>query len=270
MYKRLSVAGLLVVVLAARANAHETWMMPSEFASDVGAEARFDVSSGMAFPRLESPIRTERVAKAAYRLRGRVFEIKSAETEAASLVLRQVFADEGTAAAWLDLKPKDIELTDEKVEEYFAEINAPEKIRKLWAARKGRIAWKETYTKHAKTFVRVGRGGGDGSWRTPVGSALELVPMSDPCAVRARENFSVELRADGEPRADVSIGLMTEGSSERVFRTTDAQGRATFPIGKGGRALLFAVWLRPVDDGAAWVSDFCTLTFQVQPASGGH
>ncbi len=107
-------AGLLVATLVASALAHETWMMPSVFSAKIGEDVRFDLSSGMAFPRQESAIKAERVATAAYRLGQDVVEFKSLKTAGTSLVLRQAFPKSGVATVRLDLKPKDIELTDER------------------------------------------------------------------------------------------------------------------------------------------------------------
>ena len=47
---------------------------------------------------------------------------------------------------------------------------------------------------------------------------------------------------------------------------TDAAGRATFPIAKAGRAMIFAVDLRTASDGRSWRSDYCTLTFEAHGA----
>ena len=88
------------------------------------------------------------------------------------------------ATVWLDLKPKDITLDDGQVAEYLDEIGATDELRSEWAVRKGRVPWKETYTKHAKSFVAVRGGDGDDrSWAEGVGSALEIVPATSPFAV---------------------------------------------------------------------------------------
>lgn len=261
---RILAAGSIVVALAGSALAHETWIMPSKFSAKVGVDVRFDLSSGMAFPHLESAIKVERVARAAFRLGQGEVSLKELETSDKSLVVRQAFSKEGVATVWLDLGPKDIELTDDEVAEYFDEIRATEDIRATWAGQKGRIAWRETYTKHAKTFLAVGTVEADRSWAVGVGQALELVPSSNPLTVTVGGELTVTLQISGKPFANSPIGLQVEGVKERVFRTTDAEGRATFPITLGGRAMLYAVRLLPAQDGRSWNSDFCTLTFVIR------
>lgn len=244
--------------------AHETWMIPSSFSAKVGEEVRLDVSSGMAFPRLESPIRAQRVAGARYRL-GRVnARVAALKTSKTSLELRQAFTNAGVATVWLDLKPKEIALADDQVAEYLDEIGATDELRSVWARRKGRVPWKETYTKHAKSFVAVGAANDDRSWAEGIGSTLELIPTTSPFTVEVGGELTVELQAGGKPLANFPVGLMVDGSTERVFRTTNTGGRATFPVAREGRALLFAVRLVPAPDGSSWNSDFCTMTFAIQ------
>ena len=257
---------LLAVVslfCAAPVLAHETWLIPSQFAAKVGEEIWFDLTSGMAFPRLEGAIQAQRVANASCRLGKERFEVTDLRAELSSLVLRRSFPKEGVATIWLDLKPKEIELSDDQVAEYLDEIGASAEIRRLWSEQRGRVAFKETYTKHAKTFVGVGDIGGDTSWKVPVGAALELVPRTNPCAVVAGTDFVVELRSKEGAVAGASIGLIVDGAKDRVFRKTDSEGLASFPVTRPGRAMTFVVLLNRQKDGTSWVSDFATLTFQV-------
>lgn len=264
MSRRVLGVAAIVAGCCAPAVAHETWLMPSAFVARVGEEVRLDLSSGMAFPRLESPIQVQRIANASYRLGHAEGRIAKRDVRESSLVLRQVFSREGLATIWLDLKPRDIELSDDKVAEYLDEIDATEEIRSIWAEQKGLIPWHETYTKHAKTFVSIGDGKSDVSWRTGVGAAMELVPTANPCAVLAGDTGSVQLQVNSKPLAAWPVGLLMEGASQRIFRVTDAKGVATFSIDRPGRAMFFAVRLQFDNDRKSWNSDFCTMTFDVR------
>ena len=259
---------LLAVVLVpiATASAHETWIMSSAFAAKAGEEARLDVTTGMEFPTFETAVRAERIANASYRLGKDRVELKSFKAQDKSLAITQSFPKSGIATVWLDLKPREIELSDEKVAEYLDEIGATAEVRKTWAVQKGRIPWKETYTKHAKTFIAVGNPGDDRSWKTPVDMKLEIVPISDPFSAVAGKDFVARLLADGKPLAKAPIGLMSKSMKGRVFETTDADGKATFALRDAGEAMLFAVHLRLDKDGQRWLSDFTTMTFRVRSA----
>jgi len=268
MNARLILAGALLAGATQTAFAHETWLTPSAFRAAAGERVRLDLSSGMGFPRLESPIRAERIAKAAFRLAGAQAALTGFEAGTESLRIHQAFPRDGVATIWLDLKPKEIELTDDQVTEYLDEIDARPEVRSAWAARKGQAPWRETYVKHAKTFVVVGGSGSDASWGEPVGSMLELVPKTSPAGLRAGGRLAVRLLAQGRPLPGLPVGLMVEGKPGRVFQTTDGQGEAVFSIPQmrqAGRAMLFAVRLVPAGDGTSWSSDFCTMTFAVRP-----
>jgi uncharacterized GH25 family protein len=244
--------------------AHETWLMPSAFFTRVGEEIRLDLSSGMAFPRLESPIRPSRVANASFRLAGETGELSRRDSGASSLVFRQRFRGEGVATVWLDLKPKEIELTDDVVAEYLDEIDASAEIRATWAGLKGHVPWRETYTKHAKSFVTVGNAGDDTSWKDATGAALEIVPAFCPCAAAVGQELTVEVRRHGAPLTGLPVGLLVESRPDRIFRTTDGRGLATFPSSPAGRALFFVVRLEFDRAKKAWSSDFATITVDLR------
>jgi uncharacterized GH25 family protein len=151
--------------------------------------------------------------------------------------------------------------------EYFDEIGASQELRKLWRGRKGHAAWKETYTKHVKTFVAIGDVREDRSWQSAVGMGFEIVPAANPLSAQVGDSLAVRLLLHGKALPGASVGLMNRESKERVFRTTDAAGEATLPLTRAGEALVFAVHLRPGKGGDAWESDFTTLTFPVRNPS---
>jgi uncharacterized GH25 family protein len=112
--------------------------------------------------------------------------------------------------------------------------------------------------------VAVGDVEGDRSWAVGVGQALELIPDTNPLTVAAGGELTVVLQSDSKPIADMPVGLLIEGSTARIFQTTNGDGRATFPLARAGRAMLFAVRLIPAPDGSSWTSDFCTMTFEIR------
>jgi uncharacterized GH25 family protein len=61
---------LLALVLAVPARAHDTWLLPATRLVSLGATVDLDLTSGMAFPQLETAIKPERVEKAGYPLGG--------------------------------------------------------------------------------------------------------------------------------------------------------------------------------------------------------
>jgi len=255
--------GIIAWGTAAGAEAHETWLLPSTFAPDVGQSVDFSLTSGMAFARSETAIAPERVVHASFRLNGRQSALSTPERNETALVFRSSFDSAGIVAAQVTLGPRPIELTDEQVEEYFDEINPAADVRSAWSKLQGQVAWTETYTKHAKTLVAVGNVGEDDSWQRPLGAVLEIVPVSHPFQPSDEGTRTFRLLRDGRPLADHSLGLMVDGQPDRQFALTDDEGQATFRLTTGQQLLVFAVDLRLGPDGKSWTSDFATLTVGV-------
>ncbi len=245
--------------------AHETWLAPRQSAVAPGATVLLDLTSGMSFPVLETAIKPERVAQARYRLNGQTGELTTDPSAPKSLLFNARLATEGVAVCWVELKPRALELTPKQVAEYFAEINASPAIRQAWAANVGPARrWRELYTKHAKTFVRVGAPVSDRSWAEPVGLAFEIVPERDPTTLRAGDELPVRVLQAGTPLADFPLGLAHAGSGHGVFQRTDAQGRVRFNLARAGRWLLYGTELRPsTKPETEWESDFTTLTIEL-------
>lgn len=260
-----SIPGLLLLIgllgLTPMANAHETWLLPATWMCPVNQMVTLDLTSGMEFPEPDHSIKPDRVAEARVRLGDTTINLKNFEAGTHSLRIIEPLPREGLATIWLSLRPREIELNAKQVAEYFAEIDASPEVRAAWARQKG--PWRETYTKHAKTFVAAGMPKADPSWKTAVGMGLELVPSTDPLALTAGSEVTFFLLSKGRPLANTSVGIMGSAMPKREFRKSNADGRVTFPIAKAGSYLVFAVDLRPVNGGETWLSDFTTVTIKV-------
>jgi len=257
-------AGLAVLV-PNTARAHDTWLLPDKFEVAAQQTVTIDLTSGMAFPELETGPKRERVESAKCRLAGRTFDIVDIAAGPKSLVFKSELPQSGVATFWVKLPPKSIELKPEEVEHYLEEIDAPPAVRKQWAEMEPK-RWRELYTKHQKTFVRVGEPQADRSWAEPVGSGLEIVPENDPTTIRTGDTLAVRVLKDGRPHADFSLNAVAAGDAKGETRKTDSSGRVVFPLNKPGRWLLRGTDLRRAGQrDAEWESDFVTLTLEVKP-----
>jgi len=260
---------LLAVVVAScmgsPAAAHDTWLQPRRTAVLPGTIAQLDLTSSDKFAVFDNAIKPDRIEAARARLNGKTFDIRPGAPEKKSLELRVALPDPGVATLSLSLAPQSIEMNRKQVQHYLDEIDAPPLLTQAWFAGKGAKPWREIYSKHAKTFVRVGRPKGDRSWSEPVGMALEIVPEKDPTTLRAGDEFPVRVFKNGTPLIDFSLGIMREGRSNRAFKKTDASGRVVFKLGRAGKWLLRGTELRSSNKpGTDWESDFTTLLFEVQ------
>jgi uncharacterized GH25 family protein len=262
---RRFLAVALILLTAFAASAHDTWLLARHAYVAPGVRVWLDLTSGMTFPALESAIKPERVNIARCRVNSKTVEIAERASASKSLALRVRMPDSGIATVWVELKPKSLELTPKQVEEYLDEINAPASLRQSWKTSAGTNRWREIYTKHAKTFVRVGEAISDHSWAEPAGMTLEIVPEKNPTTLRAGEDFPVRVLRDGSPLPNFSLGIVREGNTFSEFQTTDANGRVIFRIARSGKWLLRGTELRPSNKPETeWESDFTTLTIEVR------
>jgi uncharacterized GH25 family protein len=256
-----TVAGLF---LASILQAHDTWILPNRPAVTPGRQVTFDLTSGMAFPANETGVQPDRLARASSRLGENVADLQQEGAGKMALRLRARFSQPGIAAVWVESKPRSLELKPAEVKEYLEEIGAWESIGRKWEQRKGK--WRESYTKHAKTYVRVGRPEADDSWTRPVGMELEVVPESDPTLLVAGGELPVRVLKNGQPVPDLAVGLVAAGARSGSLSKTDFAGRVRLRFERAGWWLVRATVLEPSSKpDLDWESRFTTVTLFVAP-----
>lgn len=265
---RGTAAAVLALGLAASASAHDTWLAPVSAGVPPGTTLRLSLTSGGAFPALESPIDPRRVARAQVRVGGRVVKIPKLRRGPRALELSVALETPGIALFAVSLAPRALTLTPSQIQEYLGEIGAEATAGALWEKVPAPKTWRETYTKHATTFARVSGGGppADASWKEPAGLDLEIVPERDPTSLAAGDSFSVRVLRRGAPLAGLPLRADPGPEGKPQRRETDAEGRAVFTLDRPGRWLLAGTDLRLEPDGKSWRSDFSTLTLEVAPA----
>ncbi len=262
---RSAIALSLLTILTTVAIAHDTWLIPERFVVTPNTSVLLDLTSGMAFPNLETSIKSERIDRARCRLAGQTMALSDLSSAPKSLRFKALMSDVGVATFWVELKPRSLELTPNQVQEYLDEIDAPAPVRQQWANAKQPRRWREVYTKHAKTFVQVGDSQTDRSWAEPVGMSLEIVPETGPTRLRRGDEFSVRVLENGTPLADFPIGFVREGSGHGQIRKTDSEGRVKIRLARSGRWLLRGTKMRKsTQPDVDWESDFTTLTVRVK------
>ena len=264
MAKFLPCLAVSLALAVANCFAHDTWVSPSAYSADAGQPITFDLTSGMEFPKLDAAIKPERVHQARFRVGSEEGELKEFQSAEHALRFERAFAKAGTATLWLQLRPKDIELSDDDVAHYLEEIRASDEVQRAWAAQRGKEKWKELYTKCLKTCVKIGRAEGDRSWAEPVGLLLEFVPLADPTTLRAGQEAKFKLLRDGKPLPATAVALHAEADAAPRYEATDANGVVTFAFEQAGPTMLATVDLRPPAAGKPWESAFSTFTFEVK------
>ncbi|GAC1657034.1 MAG: hypothetical protein NVS4B3_23260 [Gemmatimonadaceae bacterium] len=268
VFPRVAIVVLLLLGITAGAFAHDTWLLPSSLRVPVGRAVTLNLTSGEAFPVDDFAIEPTRVVLAEARLGG--VRMPLGKPRRTSLTLRYVWRPTraGIAALALELAPKSLELSPPLVAEYLNEINAEPGIRAAWDRMPGPKRWRESYVKHAVTYIRVGAPRGDTSWKNPLGLALELVPERDPTELHAGDTLQVRVLRHGRPLGGFAVGAQRASVPTVAFTRTDSEGRARICLPSGGLWLLKGTDLQPASrPGLEWESDFATVTLAVQP---GH
>ncbi len=255
------VFALLLLASASALAAHDTWLAPAAFDAAPGSRVSLHLTSGETFPQDDFAIEPTRLQQSWMRLAGRRSALEVIRRGPLALELSAVLPKAGVATLWVALAPKTLELTENKVDEYFTDIDATEAVRARWRSMPKPRRWRESYRKHTKSFVKVGDVA-DSSWATPVGLALEIVPLRDPTRLRVGDTLVVRVLRDGKALHGLRLALAR--GTTNLFQTTDGDGRARFAVAQAGAWMLHGTDLRPSKrKGLEWESDFTTLTFFV-------
>lgn len=220
--------------------------------------------TGPGYPNATSTSAPGEIAEAAMRTAaGRT----SAQLQETGSWLRIAFGPSrgDVATIWTSLAEAVVDLTDEQVEAYFAEIDAPDHVRRAWAGAGAGRRWREAFAKFAKTIVVGDANGADQSWRAPVGQRLEIVPESDPRALRVGGALRMRVLLEGRPLPQLAVFCVDPKGRIAARGHTDAAGRIACPLSERGAWLVRGTELRRAQaGGAAWESLWATLTVQVR------
>lgn len=263
--KHILVATVGVVLAASPCFAHDTWLLPrSPLAAD-GKVLVVDLTSGMAFPKSETGPKASRVANGGWRTGTGSGSLDELDEASESLGLNVSPTGTGTAVVFVSLQPNDVDLAADEVAEYFDEIGAPEALRRSWAEEGPDAKFHETYTKHAKTFVRMGDEESEDEDKTclrPVGLTIEFVPQSDPTTLSVGDSLVVRAVGQVQELESFAVGIVCGATGESQLLRTNRMGFVAFPITDEGWWMVKGTQLRHKADGT-FDSDFTTMTFYV-------
>lgn len=260
---RLTCAALALAAVAAAmpARGHETWLATRSARLAAPGTLVLGVSSGMDFPRPDSPVDPALLKNAGVRLGTEHRPLEAVTVIGGSAILRGELPRPGIATAWIDLPPIALTLDPALIDVYLDEIRADAALRAVADRQRAAtppIPWRERYVKFSKTIVRVGAAADDRSWGEPIGGPIEIVPDDDPTALAKGAGFAVRVLKAGQPLAGLPIALMESG--ERAWQRTDAAGRARFDVRTNGPWLVHCTELHaPAALDGEWRSWFATL-----------
>lgn len=262
---RISLCLILLFVAYSPAHAHDTWILPSSWSPNDGDTLLLDLTSGMHFPDLESPMKPERIENSGVRVGNGTRPLMIGPSLEKSLRLRALLDTSGLATIWAEAGPRFIELGVKEVDEYVQEIGADATVVRAWDSMPEPRRWTEIYRKHAKALALTRGAKSDSSWGQPVGMGFELVPLNNPLVVKRGGFLAVAARFHGLPVAGQRLFARVQGGPPAIGATTDAQGRARFKLAPGLWMISGTRLVKSASPEAIWSSDFTTLTFWISP-----
>ncbi|HEY1435172.1 MAG TPA: DUF4198 domain-containing protein [Thermoanaerobaculia bacterium] len=127
---------------------------------------------------------------------------------------------------------------------------------------------RELFSRSAKALIAAGGSGASGFDRI-VGLTLELVPESNPYAMKEGDTLPVRLLYEGKPLPGaLVVALSYDDPDRKIAARSDRDGRVSLRLPKEGVWLVKAVHMVPVlgDPNEDWRSIWASLTFEVPGA----
>lgn len=281
---RFFATGVLLVGLVAAAvsaGAHDFWLIPNAFMVEPGSQLEVLGQTSSAFPTSEAAVTPDRVASARLIGASTIDVISDLSARGASLLLRHRQPNEGQYLVAVTLEPRSVRESPESFRRYLLLEGAPEALERYES--EGLLPTADSvtrrYAKYAKTLVQIGRGSSR-SFSRRADHPLELIPLSDPAAVRPGQTLSFRLLLNGRPLAGAhahagaapfGAAAMADTAAARAARsrdvslTTSNDGTLTIEIDRSGLWNVRTLQIVPAvkGSGADWDVHWATFVFSV-------
>ena len=262
---------IVFLLTAVRLDAHDMfWRLTSYFVAP-GAPVQMPVLNGT-FSKSENAIEWSRVADVSVVSPDGRATIDSAhwDTRGDTSRLSYTTGKSGTYVVGLSTKPREFQLEAKAFNGYLADDGIPD----ILALRKknGTIVKpaRERYHKHIKAIFQVGDSRSE-AWSTVLGYPAEIIPLSNPYAVKVGTMVAFRCLVDGKPVANqlVQVGGRAGSTSDTRLAVqsmrSDRDGIVHIKLHRAGRWYVKFIRMVPVTDGKVdYESKWATLTFEIR------
>lgn len=267
--RHVLIAIVWIVFSGVVANAHDMWIEPTAFRTEVGSIIGARLKVGRDF--LGDPIlRDAALIDQFFSLdaSGRKPLIGRDGADPAGMIR---VAEPGIIVLGYQSNPRPVELAAENFNQYLKE----EGLESIAAIREARHQTSngvhELFSRCAKSLVSAGTGGSAQADRR-IGFTLELVAERNPYTLGAGEELPVSLTYEGKPLAGALVVAINRFNPEaKLTARSDSQGRVRFRLSDRGAWLIKAVHMVPASAGtdADWRSYWASLTFELKASGAG-
>lgn len=249
--------------------AHDLFLKLDTYFLKPGTRATVKLLNGT-FQTSDGIVRRERLRDARVVLPGGDVVRPSAEQwrdEAQTTMLDIETKGAGTYVVGVSTAPREIELRAKDFNEYLAHDGLPDTLAER--RRRGELNKdvRERYSKHVRAILQVGDERTD-DYKTLLGYPVEIVPVSNPYALRPGQVLEVLFLKGGKPVADqfMLAGYELNGRlSREISARTDRNGVARFRLRSRGKWYVKTIHMTRVSEPHLdYESKWATLTFELR------
>lgn len=265
MIKKVFIVGLLFVLINL-VEAHEFWMQPVKFFLQPGeaTDVRFYV--GEMFMGEPWSLKNHRVEKLDLHNNSDAKSLLDSIRDDPKVNLRLSIQQEGTHLLALQSNNAFSELDGEKFNEYLKEDGLDDVLSERKKTGTLNKAAKEFYRRYSKLLVQVGNKRDD-TYKKILGHPVEIVPESNPYALKKGDPVKYKILFDGKPAFGVKVRIWNRYQNRTTIQNiyTEKSGIIETHISNPGPWMVSVVRMVPSQQsGAEWQSYWGSLTFGVE------
>lgn len=257
---------IIVLTTVIIADAHEFWLQPKKFKYNVGEEMKVDFMVGEGFTGELWDLGVHKVEKSEIHFAGGSADLTKQIKSTKGNNLSYKFLKEGTHLLTLQSNAAYIEMEATKFNEYLVEDGLDDITELRTKNNELDKPSKEFYQRFAKVLVQSGSKT-DNTFSKRVNFPVEIVPLSNPYALKSGDYLECRVFAQGKPSAHQLVKVWSHVGN-RVFLQniyTEDDGTLKFPISSSGPWMVSTVKMIPLDkEGADYKSMWASLVFGIE------
>jgi uncharacterized GH25 family protein len=260
---RRPIVTIAVFLLCSLAHAHEFWMQPKKFLFDVGETITLDFMVGENFEGELWNLKKERLAKFDHITVGKSVSMINATVPGEGKNLSVTFQQAGTHLFAMQSNNAFIKLDGEKFNAYLKEDGLDEILEHRTTTNTLADSAREHYARCAKLLVQVGDRHDD-TYKKVVGLPLEIIPLTNPYAIRKGDELKFKVLFNGKPLGYTQVKVWNRGEGKTFIQNiyTEKDGTMTTRLSNAGAWMITAVKMVPSKEATAdWQSYWASLVF---------
>lgn len=244
---KLSATVVLILLAAIQVFSHDYWFKPDSFFAAVGGSVQLHLLVGDEHKiEEERPLQKDRtVSFEMFSSKQRPMDLLVQGQDKQSPVAQLSFKTAGNYLIAMERKAATIKLDGKKFSDYLAEEGLDSIIALRRKANEGDKEGRERYRRYLKALFQVGDQR-DNTYKRVLGQRLEILPQSNPYAMKPGETLRVRVLFEGKPLVAAKVFAYNESGSEvhEQAARTGSDGIVAFRLDRPGEWLIRLVHMR--------------------------